>query len=276
MRMGVHLPQYGRAAGAEAIQTAARQAETLGLHDVWVSEHQVVPADMEFPPAYQFEPLMTLAWAGAVTSRVGLGTSVLILPQHSGVGLANALASLDALSGGRVILGAGVGWIEREYQAMGARFEDRGPRMDETLDLLRACWNDDPITFNGTFHHVDAVRLLPKPVRPIPIWIGGTTERAHRRAATRGDGFQFLRTKSDAVVPVIERLRRDRPEETFSLSVRLDWDGLRSDPDEMRRELDAYQAAGMQHVLCCPAQRTLDEWLRSVDALAKVFEAYRD
>jgi probable F420-dependent oxidoreductase len=276
MRVGIHLPQYGRAAGPEAIQAAARQAEALGLDDVWVSEHQVVPADMDFPPAYQFEPLMTLAWAGAVTQRVGLGTSVMILPQHSGVGLANALASLDALSGGRVTLGAGVGWIEGEYRAMGASFADRGARMDEMLDLLRVCWSDDPISFEGAFHKVEAVRLLPKPARPIPIWIGGKTERAYRRATERGDGFQFLRTPGAEVGPVIDRLRADRPETSFTLSVRVDWDGLRTDADEIQRELDAYQAAGIQHLLCCPAQRSLDDWLRSVEALAKLCEPYHD
>jgi probable F420-dependent oxidoreductase len=276
MRLGIHLPQYGRAAGPEAIQAAARQAEQLGLDDVWVSEHQVVPADMDFPPAYQFEPLMTLAWAGAVTQRVGLGTSVMILPQHSGVGLANAVASLDALSGGRVTLGAGVGWIEGEYQAMGASFADRGPRMDETLDLLRACWRDDPIHFDGAFHHVEGVRLLPKPARPIPIWIGGKTERAYRRATGRGDGFQFLRTPAGEVAPIIGRLRGERPEASFTLSVRVDWDGLRTDESEIRRELEGYRDAGMQHVLCCPAQRSLDDWLRSVEAIAKLCEPFRD
>ncbi len=276
MRFGIHLPQYGRAAGPESIQAAARQAEDLGLDDVWVSEHQVVPADMDFPPAYQFEPLMTLAWAGAVTLRVGLGTSVMILPQHSAVGLANALASLDALCGGRLTLGAGVGWIQGEYQAMGASFEDRGPRMDETLDLLRACWADDPIVFEGQFHRVDGVRLLPKPSHPIPIWIGGSSERAYRRAIRRGDGFQFLRTSAAEAAPIIERLRAERPEPSFSLSVRVDWDGLRGDADSMRRELDGYQNVGMQHVLCCPGQRSQSDWLRSVEELAKLFEPFRE
>lgn len=275
MRLGIHLPQYGRAAGPASIQAAARQAEDLGIDDVWVSEHQVVPAGMDFPPAYQYEPLMTLAWAGAVTERVGLGTSVMILPQHSTVGLANALASLDQLSGGRLILGAGVGWIEGEYQALGARFEERGPRMDESLDLLRACWADDPIDFQGKFHRVPGVRLLPKPAHEIPIWIGGGTERAYRRAVVRGDGFQLLRVPAAEIAPLVSRLRAERPEPEFTISVRVDWDGLSTDAELIQRELDGYRAAGVQHVLCCPAQRTQSLWLRSVEALAKLAEPLR-
>lgn len=158
---------------------------------------------------------------------------------------------------------------------MGASFADRGPRMDETLDLLRACWTQDPITFQGKFYQVDAVRLLPKPAHPIPIWVGGKTERAYRRAVARGDGFQLLRTPANEVGPILERLRSERPEESFTISVRVDWDGLRTDADEIRRELEGYLAAGMQHVLCCPGQTRPDDWLRSVEQLAVLCEPFR-
>jgi probable F420-dependent oxidoreductase len=275
MRVGIHLPQYGRAAGAEAIRRAALQAEDLGLDDVWVSDHQVVPADVSYPPAFLFEPLMTLAWAGAVTRRVGLGTSVLVLPQHAPVALANALASLDQLSGGRLILGAGIGWLVGEFAALGASFADRGPRMDEILGLLRACWEQDPIEFRGRFHRVEGVRLLPKPARRIPIWLGGRSEPAYRRAVAHGDGFQLLRTTPEEARAAVARLRRDRPGSDFAISLRVDWDGLRDDPEKLRRELDAYRDAGVQHVLCVPAQSKLDAWLESAERLATVFAHIR-
>jgi probable F420-dependent oxidoreductase len=269
VKLGVHLPQYGRAAGPDSIRRAALQAEELGLDDVWVSDHQVVPADVSYPPAFLFEPLMTLAWAGAATHRVGLGTSVLVLPQYAPVGLANALASLDQLSAGRLILGAGIGWLEGEFAALGWTFSDRGRRMDEILALLRACWEQDPIHFAGRFHRVEGVRLLPKPARRIPIWLGGRSEAAYRRAIAHADGFQLLRSAPDEARAAIARLRRDRPGSDFTISMRVDWDGLREDPDELGRQLEAYREAGVQHLLCVPAQGKIDAWLESVERLAR-------
>ncbi|HUP73655.1 MAG TPA: LLM class flavin-dependent oxidoreductase [Acidimicrobiales bacterium] len=110
MRVGIHLPQYGKAAGADAIARAARHAEDLGFADVWVSDHLVHPAEQDYPSPFLFDPLMTLCWAAASTQRVGLGTSVLIAAHHGPLELANSLASLDRLSGGRLTLGVGVGW----------------------------------------------------------------------------------------------------------------------------------------------------------------------
>ena len=275
MRFGIHLPQYGRAAGPESIERAAEQAEELGLDDVWVSDHQVVPAALEYPPAFQYDPLMTLAWAGAATRRVRLGTSVLVLPQYGTVALANSLASLDRLCAGRLTLGAGVGWLEGEFRALGASFANRGRRMDEMIDVLRACWQTDPTSFAGEFHQLDAIRLLPKPQGSIPIWLGGSSERAYARAVAKGDGFQLLRVPAAEVAPLIERLRGDRPEPEFTLSMRVDWDGLRSPADEIRRELEGYARAGIQHVMATPGQRTLDDWLRSVEVLSSLFEPFR-
>src|SRR5690554_3582877 len=126
MRFGVHLPQYGRASGPDSIRRAARQAEELGLADVWVSDHTVVPADQGYPPPYLYDPLVCLTWAAAATTTVGLGTSVLVLPQHNPVALANTLASLDSLSGGRVTVGGAVGWSQGEFAALGQSFGDRG------------------------------------------------------------------------------------------------------------------------------------------------------
>src|SRR5436190_8976703 len=137
MRFGIHLPQYGRVASPDAITRAARHAEELGFADVWVSDHVVHPASQSYPSPYQYDPLLTLAWAAAVTERIGIGTSVLVLPQHNPLWLGNALASLDSLSRGRVTIAAGVGWSKAEFDALGWRFEDRGRRTDEIIALLR-------------------------------------------------------------------------------------------------------------------------------------------
>src|SRR3954454_8221022 len=144
MRIGVHLPQYGRAAGPKAISQAARAAEQLGFADVWVSDHVAQPAAQGYPSPYLFDPLLTLGWAAAATERIGLGTSVLVAAQYHPLWLANATASLDALSGGRLRLAIGVGWSAGEFAALGQDFRTRGKRTDEILDILEACWTHDP------------------------------------------------------------------------------------------------------------------------------------
>ncbi|HEY8215997.1 MAG TPA: TIGR03619 family F420-dependent LLM class oxidoreductase [Acidimicrobiia bacterium] len=268
MRVGVHLPQYGRTAGPEAIRRAARHAEELGFADVWVSDHVVIPAAQGYPSPYLFDPLVTLTCGAAVTTRIGLGTSVLVLPHHNPLWLANALASLDALSEGRLTVGVGIGWSEAEFAALGQSFHDRGRRTDEIIDLLRSCWRDDPVSFVGDHYSFADVRLLPKPAHAVPIWVGGGSERAYRRGVERGDGFQVIGVDPDAARVVCARLRRDRPEETFTISLRTGWDPQGMEPDTIRRERDAFAAAGIQHVVSAPWRATLDDWLRSMDLLA--------
>jgi probable F420-dependent oxidoreductase len=203
VRVGVHLPQYGRAAGPDAIQRAAVHAEQLGFTDLWVSDHIVHPAAQDYPSPYLYDPLLTLAWAGAVTERIGLGTSVLVAAQHNPVALANALASLDALSKGRLTIAIGVGWSAAEFAALGQSFSDRGRRTDEIIELLRACWRDDPVDFAGEYTRLDAIRVLPKPARHPDL--DRRVERGRVRPGVQvGQGFQLL-----GMDP--EQVRADRP-----------------------------------------------------------------
>jgi len=268
MQVGVHLPQYGRVAGAEAIRRAARHAEELGFADVWVSDHIVHPAAQTYPSPHLFDPLVTLTWAAAVTERIGLGTSVLVVPTHNPLELANTLASLDSLSAGRLTVAVGVGWSEQEYDALGYDFHNRGTRLDEAIDLFRAVWTEDPCTFHGSFTSFDALRVLPQPARPIPVWIGGSSEPAYRRAAARGDGYQAVGLSVEQAGPVVERIRRDHPETTFPVSLRTGWDPQGMDPGLIRDELAAFAEAGIQHVVSAPWRTDLDDWLRSMDLLA--------
>lgn len=269
MRYGIHLPQFGRAAGPGAITDAARAAESLGFDDVWVSDHVIQPADQGYPSPYLYDPLLTLGWAAAATTRVGLGTSVLVASQYHPLWLANATASLDALSGGRLTLAVGVGWSEAEFAALGQDFRTRGKRTDEILDVLAACWDTDPSTHHGTFYDFEDLRVLPKPAHPIDIWIGGSSEAAYRRAE-RASGFQVIGLKPDTVAEPIARLRQDHPDPaTFTISLRTGWDPQGMDPDEIARERDAFEAAGIQHVVAAPWQTDRDSWLRSMELLAE-------
>jgi len=269
VRVGIHLPQYGRVGSAEAIRRAAVHAEELGFQDAWVSDHVVHPAAQSYPSPYLYDPLLTLAWAAAVTSTIGLGTSVMVLPMHNPLELANQLASLDSLSGGRLTVIAGVGWSAAEFEALGYAFQDRGRRTGEIIDLLQTCWRDDPASFAGEFYQFTDIRVLPHPAHEIPIWLGGSAEPAFRRGVEKGSGFQIIGVKPDDARPLIQRLRRDRPDESsFTISLRTGWDPQGMEPDDIRRERDEFEAAGVQHVVAAPWRSDLDAWLRSMDLLA--------
>ena len=227
MRVGIHLPHIGRKAAPEGIRRAAVQAEELGFADAWSSEHIIIPRGAPYPPsAIFYDPVLTLTWAAAFTKKIGLGTSVLVLPMRHPLPLAKELATLQNLSEGRLILGAGVGWMEAEFAALGVPFRERGRRMDEGIAMMRAVWNQDPVSFPA--RHIPAViedmRMLPQPVKPIPIWIGGSSEAALTRAA-RLDGWHGSRLAPEEAAPIVRRLREQRPEAEFAISLRYGWDG---------------------------------------------------
>lgn len=272
MRLGIHLPQYGRAASPEAIVHVARRAEELGLADVWVSDHIVQPADQGYPSPYLYDPLLTLAWAAAATERIGLGTSVLVIPQYHPLQLANSLASLDNLSGGRLTVAAGVGWSAAEFAALDQDFATRGERMDEALSILRAAWSDDPVSHSGRHYDFANIKVQPKPVSAIPIWIGGGSTAAQRRAVEFGDGFHAISTAPEDLAPIVDELRSARPEPEFVISYRTGWDPLGMDQAVIRDELVAYAEAGVQYVVAAPWRTTAGDWITSMELLVELVQ----
>jgi probable F420-dependent oxidoreductase len=270
MRIGIHLPQFGRAISTRGIQRAAVQAEGLGFDDVWVSDHLVVPADQAYPGPYLYDPLMALAFAGAVTDRVGLGTSVLVATQYpSPLAVANSLASLDYMSGGRLIVGAGIGWSRAEYEALGAEFSQRGRRLDEIISLWRTAWRDDPATHTGEFYPFENIRILPQPAHHIPIWLGGTSDAAIVRAARLADGYHGIGVGPEDAAALVRRIRAVRPDESFTISMRLGWDpGVKQ--ETVQANLAAYEEAGIQHVLYALDRGDIEVWLQGVERVAGV------
>lgn len=269
VKIGIHLPQYGRSASGAAIRDAAVAAEELGFADVWASDHIVHPAAQDYPSPYLFDPLLTLTWAAAATRTIGVATSVLVVPQYHPLWLANATSSLDALSGGRLKLAVGVGWSEAEFNALGQDFHNRGRRTDEILEILQLCWSTDPASFRGQFYEFSDIKVQPKPAHPIEIWVGGSSAAAFERAARFGSGFQLIGLKPDSIVEPINRLREDHPDpETFTIGLRTGWDPQGMDPEEILKEKEGFAAAGVQHVVCAPWRTDLESWLRSMEQLA--------
>jgi probable F420-dependent oxidoreductase len=272
MQLGIHLPHIGRKSGPDSIRRVAVQAEDLGLDDVWVSEHIIVPKDASYPPSPNFwDPVLTLTWAAAATKRVRLGTSVLVLPLRHPLPLAKELATLQNLSGGRLILGAGVGWLEAEFDALGVPFKERGRRMDEGIAMMRAVWTQDPVTFESQWiaAKIEAMRAQPQPIIPIPIWIGGSSDAAIKRAL-RLDGWHGSRVSPEQAASVVKRLRAERPGDDFTISLRISINA--DNVGGVRDALQAYSDAGVQHVMAAPEDRDIDTYLATTEAFRRAGE----
>lgn len=235
VKFGVNVMQVS----PERLAGAACAADDLGFDCLWVPDHLVFApvvesrypysADGSSPvgPATPFmDPLTTLAYAAAVTKRVRLGTAIYILPIRNPVVTAKVAATLDVLSGGRLILGLGVGWMEEEFRIAGEEFATRGARTDECVAVMKALWTAEEATFKGRFYEFEAARLEPKPVQKphLPLVFGGETDIALRRAATSGDGWIGMRHTAETVTPQVKKLRRFREEagrsaEPFEITV---------------------------------------------------------
>jgi probable F420-dependent oxidoreductase len=267
LRVGIHLPQYGRAASPSFVLDCAVQAEALGFADVWVSDHIAVPDGAPYPPPFIYDPLTTLTWAASATSSVGLGTSVLVLPYRHPVALAKQLATLDLFSGGRLILGAATGWLEGEFDALDVEFGSRGVRTDDTIRALRDCWEQRVVSHQSNTFSFSGLRLDPRPARPIPILIGGTSASALRRATELGDGWHGIGLDPADLQPITTRLRSQRGDD-FTISMRVSWDGISDDPEDLAKRAAEYSAIGVDHLMVAPSQSDPDSWSTSVQRLA--------
>jgi len=222
MKLSVEFPSVSYREGPEAVRRMAQGIERIGYDHIDIFDHVVMGHPMEGRPPGPYnaampiiEALMGLSYLAAVTSRVTLGTEVLVLPQREPTLVAKQISTLDTLSGGRVRLGIGVGWQESEYEAMGEDFHTRGARMDEAIQVLRAYWGEARVDFSGKAYRAVAMAMEPKPPqgRALPIWIGGNSEAALRRVGRLGDGWLASRiTDADDARRCIDTIRRHAKE----------------------------------------------------------------
>jgi probable F420-dependent oxidoreductase len=197
MRLGVHLPQTEIGDDPGAIRAFAQAVESIGFSHLMLCDH-VLGADRNRPGGWSgpydvddafHEPLVTLGFVAGLTTRLGLVTSVLVLPQRQTALVAKQAAQVDVLSGGRLELGVGTGWNQVEYEALGADFAQRGARQEEQVQLIRRLWAEESVDFEGRWHRVQRAGIKPRPARRIPIWFGGGADPLLRRAARLGDGW---------------------------------------------------------------------------------------
>jgi probable F420-dependent oxidoreductase len=212
VRVGFSLLNNWGIEDVQALVGLAVRAEELGLDSVWTHDHvfNVGHVFDRIGGRPYYEPLTLLSYVAARTTRVRLGTSVLVLPYHNPIRLAKTAATLDVLSGGRLILGVGVGAIENEMQAMGVAFKERGKFSDEALAVMRALWSQEDPRFDGEYSRFADMKFSPKPMQqPLPIVIGGVSRPAIRRAARLGDGWQPLGLTPDALAEGMAALREE-------------------------------------------------------------------
>ena len=221
IRIGLHVLGIGNGSRPEVIAAVATAADARGFATLWCGEHVVMvdkprsrypySADGRIavpPDADWLDPLLSLSFVAAHTERIRLATGILLLPEHNPLVVAKQAATLDVLSGGRFVLGVGVGWSAEEFQALGVPFTRRGARMDEYVAAMRQLWADEIASFEGEFVRFDSVRVNPKPVRGpgIPVVFGGTTDAAMRRVASAGDGWYGFNLSSTALPGALNAL----------------------------------------------------------------------
>ncbi|HET7343126.1 MAG TPA: LLM class F420-dependent oxidoreductase [Methylomirabilota bacterium] len=214
MKFGANLFGVGALADPGALAGAARLAEQLGYHSVFVADHVVMPRTLASKYPYSrdgafpydpdqdwLDPLVALGFLAARTTTIRIGTSITVLPMRHPIVTAKQIATADHLSGGRVIFGVGVGWMAEEFRLLGVPFEERGRRMDEYLALVKTLWTETSPRFAGHYVQVSDCALTPKPVQKphVPIWVGGDSPAALRRAARLGDGWHSAGTSLAAL-----------------------------------------------------------------------------
>jgi len=206
MKLAVVFPSVMYREGPDGVHRLIRGIEEIGFDELSVFDHVVMghPTDTRRAPFYSptmpiLEAFMLLAHAASITSRIKLGTGVLVLTQREPTLVAKQVATLDTLSGGRVRLGVGTGWQRAEYVALHHDYDSRGARMDEAIELMRAYWADEHVRYEGDHYRADDIAMEPKPPRgrDIPIWIGGTKPPALRRVVSHGDGWSAMNAPGD-------------------------------------------------------------------------------
>jgi probable F420-dependent oxidoreductase len=218
MRFGLFGVNFASCADPEVQRRVVLAAEEVGFESVWTGEHVALPIrDNPVPTPAEtpfLDSLVALARIAGFTSRIRLGTGILVLPHHNPVLIAKALASLDVVSGGRVIAGFAGGYAEPEFRALGVDFRRRGAITDDSLRAIRTLWTEEAPTYQGRFADFADIRFEPKPVqRPHPpIIVGGMAPAALRRAAREGDGWYGFALTVEQTAPVVAELRRLRAE----------------------------------------------------------------
>ena len=272
----VQLPsaraEWERRAGPAELVRIAEHADRLGYHHLTCSEHVAVPASVEAARGVTYwDALATLSYLAARTERIRLVTNVLVLAYHHPLALAKRYGTLDRLSGGRLILGLGVGSLTEEFELLGAPFDDRGPRADDALQALRAAWGVREPSYQGEYYQFSGLVVEPHAPRDsVPFWMGGRTRRSLARAAVLADGWTPFALNHDQLRAMLDSVERP---EGFEVVL-----GFGAPVDPMAGEgpvleaIDRVTAAGATTVSVSVVHRSLDHYLEQLEAFARLVD----
>ena len=285
MKIGFSLSNNQGIEDVQSVIQLAAKAEELGFDSVWASEHvfntSYVYDRIGNRPYY--EPLVILSYVAATTKRVGLGTSVLVLPYHNPVRLAKTAATLDVLSGGRLMLGVGVGAIEQEMEAMGSAYAERGAITDEAIAVMKELWSQEDPSFQGRFTGFSGMKFSPKPLQKphIPILIGGASRAAIRRAARLGDGWHPIAMAPEELSQGMRYLQEQaevagRDASAIPVSVSAPLGAARAgrfslgvEPGEITQKCRAFEDLGVDRIVISSNTRNAEELLPTLEMMAR-------
>jgi probable F420-dependent oxidoreductase len=264
VQLGVTLRNMGPESTRETMSACARAAEEAGFESLWITDHVAIPPDdAEGSGGRYVDPLVTLAWMAGFTTRIRLGTGVIILPYRPALPFAKSVAALQELSDGRLLLGVGVGWMAAEFKALGVDMGGRGRITDATLDFLLRCFASDEVEANG-----QRFLFKPRPPRP-PLLVGGRPPHAVERAARYGDGWLPMARAPADVRAGIEQYHAltaamGRARGTVSVFSAIEFQ------DRVRgaETIAAWRESGIDRLVCALRYRTVDEYRRGLDGLA--------
>lgn len=268
MKFGINILNFGPGTSPDSLQRWAQFAQDLGYHLIMISDHVAITPDVhtDFPAPF-YDPFVSLSWIASFASKVEIGTTVTILPYRHPLLTARLAANLDQLSGGRFILGVGVGGAKQEFEALGVPFKHRGAIANEYLDVIKRCWNHDVASYNGRFVSFNNVHTGPRPLRPngSPIWVGGSSVAALRRAVRYGDAWHPYRIRADwlkeEALPrlraIAEAERKPVPALCPRITLHLTDSPLAEEQraagqgtiDQVRNDLAAIESFGAEYVL---------------------------
>jgi probable F420-dependent oxidoreductase len=284
MKFGICLPNYGPATSPQAILQVAQAAEAAGYDSVWTTDHLLVPQKYGQPYGNLIEALVSLAYLAGVTQRVILATSVIVLPQRDPILVAKQMTALDQLSGGRALLGVGVGWIEEEYRFLRADFKQRGQVADEWLKVIRTLWLEERPAFAGQWLNFSDTMFEPKPVQAggVPIYVGGKSEAAIRRAAQLGDGWHPTNLEPEALAQGVVKLRQWAGKRPVTVSLRghvaiADHSPTAEDNNvwpiagstaAIIERIETYAEVGLEYLICYFKHQTTGDILAQLELFA--------
>ncbi len=288
MKIGLALQNFGNLASPENLKASVLLAEKLGFESAWTTDHLLIPFEQPGEYGTIFETLSTLAFLSGLTSKIKLGTSILVMPLRNPIVVAKQIATIDVFSNGRLILEVGCGWLAKEFHYLNADFPRRFQILDEEIALIKSIWAQEILTYDSEFFHIDKALANPKPIQKpsVPIYLGGNSRLSAKRAALYGDGWQPVGLSPDKIADGAEYIEKLRGSRYVEISARnpvkvggkkVEYGGasskgmyvLQGDDDQVLEEIREFEKAGVEHLVLYPLASSGDELFSMIQEIGE-------